>query len=149
FHVLRDGTVEINGDKIRLSDPDGIARLELEINKHHATVVSHKAPPASQTSPRSGAQSEGVAAGKVRFTVRLDRLGHLMVECLRGTERVETGLRGLPMLVQNGLMLKPGSVHLDPLQRGIDLDGVRFESSETGARQLEEALNAKYAPILK
>ena len=149
FHILRDGTVEINGDKIRLSDPDGIARLELEVNKHHATVATHKAPPASQASPHFGVQSEGLGSGKVRFKVRLDRLGHLMVECLRGAERVETGLRGLSMLVQNGLMLKPGSVHLDPLQRGIQLDGMRFESSEAGARQLEEALNSKYAPTLK
>src|SRR5437667_96553 len=113
------------------------------------TVATHKAPPASQASPHFGVQSEGLGSGKVRFKVRLDRLGHLMVECLRGAERVETGLRGLSMLVQNGLMLKPGSVHLDPLQRGIQLDGMRFESSEAGARQLEEALNSKYAPTLK
>src|SRR6266498_4163406 len=47
FHILRDGTVEINGEKIQLSDADGLARLELEINKHHAPVVSHKPGPAS------------------------------------------------------------------------------------------------------
>src|SRR2546428_2038596 len=46
-HVLPDGTVEINGDKIRLSDAEGVAKLEFEINKHHASVVSHKSPPVS------------------------------------------------------------------------------------------------------
>src|SRR5439155_3691126 len=44
--------------------------------------------------------------------------------------------------------LKPDSLHLDPLQRGIEIDGARFESSEAGARQLQETLNARYAPTL-
>src|SRR5262245_61919135 len=48
FHVLPDGTAEINGEKIRLSDPDGGVRLESEINKHHTSVVvPHKPVPAS------------------------------------------------------------------------------------------------------
>ena len=86
---------------------------------------------------------------KVCFKVRLDHLGHLMIGCIQGAERMETGLRGLASLVQNGLMLKPANLHVDPLQRGVEIDGVRFESSEAGARQLEEALNARYAPTLK
>src|SRR6266446_5799877 len=45
FHIQRDGTVEINGEKIRLSDPDGVAKLEFEINKHHTSIVSHKSAP--------------------------------------------------------------------------------------------------------
>ena len=32
FHVLPEGTVEINGEKIRLSDPEGVVKLEVEIN---------------------------------------------------------------------------------------------------------------------
>ena len=46
-------------------------------------------------------------------------------------------------------MLKPGSIHLDPLLRFVEIDGARFESNESGARQLEETLNGKYAPVLK
>src|SRR6266581_4335423 len=49
FHVLPDGTVEINGEKIRLSDPEGIGKLEFEINKHHTSVVAHKSPQAPPT----------------------------------------------------------------------------------------------------
>src|SRR5216117_3402698 len=72
-----------------------------------------------------------------------------MIGCLQGAERMETSLRGLSTLVQNGVMLKPANLHIDQLQRGVEIDGVRFESSEAGARQLEETLNARYAPTLK
>src|SRR5580765_3409831 len=146
FHVLPDGTAEINGEKIRLSDPEGIVKLEFEINKHHAATVSHKPPP---TAPSAAPPTHGPSLLKVRFKVRLDHLGHLMIGCLQGVERMETGLRGLATLIQNGVMLKPANLHVDPLQRGIEIDGVRFECSEAGARQLEEALNARYAPTLK
>jgi hypothetical protein len=146
FHVLPDGTTEINGEKIRLSDPDGIVKLEFEINKHHKAAVSIK-PPA--VSPLVVPQTHGPSLLKVRFKVRLDHLGHLMIACLQGAERTETGLRGLATLIQNGIMLKPATLHVDPLQRGVEIDGVRFESSEAGARQLEETLNARYAPTLR
>ena len=76
-------------------------------------------------------------------------MGHITIECRRGAERVETGLRGLPSLVQNGFMLKPKDVHVDPLQRSIEIDHVRFECSEAGAHQLEEALNTRYAAKLQ
>jgi len=146
FHVLRDGTVEINGEKIALSDPDGIRKLEFEINKHHAPGLAHKPAVAPGV---AGRRVQEQHSGKVRFKVRLDHLGHLMIECHRGGEKLETGLRGLSTLVQNGFMLKPTSIHLDPLQRAIEIDGARFECNETGARQLEEALNARYAVTLK
>jgi len=146
FHVLTDGTVEINGEKIRLSDPEGVVKLEFEINKHHTSVVSRKSPPVS---PTTVPQTHGPGLLKVRFKVRLDHLGHLMIGCVQGAERMETSLRGLSTLIQNGLMLKPANFHIDPLQRGVEIDGVRFESSEAGARQLEETLNARYAPTLK
>jgi hypothetical protein len=149
FHVLRDGTVEINGEKIAVTDPEGPAKLELEINKHHPAVVSHKSTPAAPTSSAAIAETHGQGPGKVRFKVKIDPFGHLMIACFHGTEKVETGLRGLSGLIQNGLMLKPGNIHLDPLQRGIEIDGARFEASEAGARQLEETLNTRYAPILK
>ena len=146
FHVLPEGTVEINGEKIRLSDPEGITKLEFEINKHHTSVASPKPPPASSTKV---APTSGAGLLKVCFKVRLDHLGHMMIDCIQGAERMETGLRGLSTLIQNGVMLKPGSLHVDPLQRGVEIDGVRFESSEAGARQLEETLNDRYAPTLK
>src|SRR2546426_2203996 len=146
FHVLPDGTVEINGEKIRLGDSEGVVKLEIEINKHHTAIVSHKPPSVSPTAVR---QTHGPTLLKVRFKVRLDHLGHLMIGCVQGAERMETSLRGLSTLIQNGVMLKPASLHVDPLQRGVEIDGVRFESSEAGARQLEETLNARYAPTLK
>src|SRR5438876_3866727 len=146
FHVLSDGTVEINGEKIRLSDPEGIGKLEFEINKHHTSIVPHKSPPVS---PTTVTQTHGPGLLKVHFNVRLDHLGHLMIGCVQGAERMETSLRGLPALIQYGVMLDPANLHVDRLQRGVEIDGVRFESSQAGARQLEETLNARYAPALK
>src|SRR6266496_6780904 len=100
FHVQRDGTVEINGERIGLSDLQGLAKLETEINKHHPDVVSHKTGPASPSSPGASAQHHDQTPGKVRFRVKLDHFGHLMIVCHYGAEKVETGLRGLPGLVQ-------------------------------------------------
>src|SRR6266571_2628384 len=54
-------------------------------------------------------------------TVTLDHLGHLMIGCVQGAERMETGLRGLSTIIQNGAMLKPASLHVDPLQRGVEI----------------------------
>jgi len=68
------------------------------------------------------------------------------VVCTRGAERVETGLRGLPSLVQNRLMLAPRQYHVDPLHRGIELDGTFYEATQDGAGQLAEILNTRYAP---
>ncbi|MBI4327582.1 MAG: hypothetical protein HY674_20305 [Chloroflexi bacterium] len=147
FHVLHDGSVGINGEKIHPGDPEGSRKLEHEIEKRHAFTMAHKPSPA----PAARLADPAVAPrpGKVLFKVRLDHLGHLMVECLRGAERAETGLRGLPTLIQNGLMLKPAQLHVDPLQRAIEIDGVRYECSQTGAERLQETLNARYAPTLK
>ena len=142
FHVHQDGMVEINGEKIRLDDPFAIDKLEHEINKQHSLAGPKSSAPV-QASPRPAA--EPPETGKVQFKVKLDHLGHLMIRCQRGTDHSETGLRGIPGLIQNGLMLKPGSFHIDPLQHGIELDGARFECNEKGARELEEALNSRYA----
>lgn len=148
FHVLADGTVEINGEKIGVNDPDGAAKLEQEMNKRHAGPAAAKAPAAS--SPRAAvATAPAPRSDRVEFKVRVDHLGHLMVECFRGGDRVETGLRGLPGLIQNGLMLKPKNLRVDPLLRAVEIDGVRFECNETGGHQLEAALNARYAPKLR
>lgn len=148
FHIHADGAIAIAGENIRLSDPEGTAKLEREIHSRHAPPVAHKTPATGHgtRAPASGAAS-GIS-GRVQFKVRLDHLGHLMVECFRRNERVETGIRGLPSLVENGLMLKPKSLHVDPLLRGVDIDDTHFESNEAGARQLEEFLNSRYAPAL-
>jgi hypothetical protein len=147
FHVLPHGAVEINGEKITLEEREGEARLEHEINKRHVAAAVHKAP--ASHAGVSPARAAGPAAGprKVQFHVKVDSLGHLTVECRRGEEVASTGLRGLSALVANGLMLKPNALHVDALQRGLELDGVWYECSEAGARQLEQTLNASYAPI--
>src|SRR2546426_6588113 len=147
FHVLRDGTVEINGEKLRLDDREGNTKLEHEINKHHTPAVRPHV--GSPVLPVTAAHPRAQSTGKVQFKVRLDHLGHMMIEYLGGAERAETSLRGLHTLVQNGLMLKPQSIHLDLLQRNVEIDGVRFECNEAGARQLEETLNSRYAPTLQ
>jgi len=145
FQVLANGSVEINAERISLDDLEGEAKLELQINKHHPPSIAHKPP----VIPVRLAELESAESAKVHFRVKLDHLGHLMVECTRGQERAETGLRGLSTLVQSGFMIKPKTMHLDPLQRAIELDGVRFECNAAGARQLEDALNQLYAPTLK
>ncbi|MBI4664397.1 MAG: hypothetical protein HY735_36845 [Verrucomicrobia bacterium] len=149
FHVSPNGNVEINGEKIALTDLDGIARLEHEINKRFTAPVAHK-PAAPPPVARGGtAHAAGSGPDKVHFKVKLDHLGHMMVECHRGSERMETSLRGLPMLIQNGFMLKARTIHVDPLQRAVEIDDARFECNEAGARQLEATLNERYAPKLQ
>ncbi len=141
FQVEPDGTVDINGEKLRLDDPDGAVKLEHELNKHH--VAAPRKAPVTRAAAAAPARS---GPATPHFQVKLDHFGHLSVVCTRGAERVETGLRGLSTLVQNRLMLPPKQYHVDPLHRGIDLDGTFFEATETGAAQLAEALNTRYAP---
>ncbi len=140
FQVEPNGTVDINGEKIALDDPEGAAKLEHELNKHHTVAPKKKAAPKT-------AAAQAVSGPRVpHFDVKLDQFGHLVIVCTRGAERVETGLRGLPSLVQNRLMLAPKQSHVDPLHRGIDLDGTFYEATQDGARQLAEILNTRYAP---
>lgn len=146
FHVYPDGTVEINGEKISPHDADGTARLEHEINKHHELPTGPKLA-ADLTPQKLAAQRH--ASDRVEFRAKLDHFGHLQIECFAGEERTVTGLRGLPSLMQNGLMLKPAAFHVDPMQRHVEIDGVRFECNDAGVRSLEAALNARYAPKLK
>jgi hypothetical protein len=145
LHVFSNGAVEINSERIPLDDPEGITRLELEINKHHPPSIAHH----PHNISRASADSDPGASSKVRFKVRLDHLGHLMIEALRGSEHIETGLRGLNNLVDSGFILPPQTLHVDPLQRAVEIDGTRFECTEVGARQLQETLNTRYAPELQ
>lgn len=146
FHVHADGTVEINGEKLGLDTPDATSRLETEINKHHDLPTP--APTELRQTAAVSPTPHRPVSDRVVFHVKLDRFGHLAIECFAGEEKTGTGLRGLPSLVHNGLMLPPGQFHVDPLQRHVEIDGVRFECSEAGAHELEAALNARYAPKL-
>jgi len=146
YHVAPEGTVEINGEKILLTDHEGIARLEHEINKHHAGSVLTPSLPKSAPRKPAGPPRDPT---KVTFQVKIDRLSHLVIGCFYGEDHLETGLRGLTNLVSNGLMRKPRALHIDPLQRWIEIDAHRFECSEQDAHRFEAFLNAEYALKLK
>jgi len=142
LHVSPDGSVEINSEKIGITDPEGTAKLEHQINKRHEATVSHKVAPAFIASHPTTAPAGPV---KPQFRVKLDHWGHVLIEWGQGLEREETSLRGLGTLVAKGLIRKPERFHVDPLQRGIEIDGAWFECSEAGAKRLEDTLNTGYA----
>ena len=146
YHVLPDGTVEINGEKISPGDPTGLSRLEHEINKRHTAPGLMGAP--AKATPR---QPTGPARdpNKVVFRVKIDHLSHLVIECLHGEDHLETGLRGLMNLVDNGLMRRPRGLHIDPLQRWVEIEGHRFGCTEEDALQFALLLNTEFAPKLK
>jgi hypothetical protein len=146
YHVAPDGTVEINGEKLSPGDPTGLARLEHEINKRHAAPALMGGPPKVAGRRQAGPARD---PNKVVFRVKVDHLSHLLIECLHGEDRLETGLRGLMSLVENGLMRRPRDLRIDPLQRWIEIDGHRFACSEDDASRLAQLLNAEFAPKLK
>lgn len=140
LNVFPDGSVEINTEKISITDPAGPARLEHQINKHHTPVVSPK-----PVTPAVSLVAATPHSDKPRFKVKLDHWGHMIIEWGHGLDREERGLRGFPTLISSGLIRTPGNYHVDPMQRAIEIDGIRYECSETGAKQLEMALNHRYA----
>lgn len=140
LNVFPDGSVEINTEKISITDPAGPAKLEHQINKHHKPVVSQK--PVATAVPKLAATPH---SDKPLFKVKLDHWGHMIIEWGQGLEHEERGLRGFPTLISSGLIRTPGNYHVDPMQRAIEIDGIRYECSETGAKQLEVALNHRYA----
>jgi hypothetical protein len=142
LNIFQDGSIEINTEKISIADPTGPAKLENQINKHHVPTVAQKPGPARAASQPVVAR---MLPAKPRFRVKLDHWGHMVIEWGEGVDREETGLRGLPTLVANGLIRKPGTFHVDPLQRGLEIDGVNYDCSEAGAKRLEAALNTRYA----
>jgi len=142
FHVSPDGSLEINAEKITTIDPDGTTKLENQINKHHTPIGGHLSVATGAPPHPAPASTE---PGPPRFTAKLDHLGHMVIEWGRGIERDRTGLRGLATLAANGLIRKPRDLHVDPLQRGVQIDGEWFECSDSGAKRLEEALNTRYA----
>lgn len=143
FHVFPDGSVEINAEKISIADPEGVAKLDHQINKHHAPLTAPR-PVASPVVAQPAAASPQPA--RPRFRVKLDHWGHMIIEWGEGLEREETGLRGFATLVANGLVRKPRTFRVDALQRGIEIEEDWFECSDAGASRLEEALNHRYAP---
>ncbi len=142
LHVSPDGSVEINSEKIGIADLDGPRKLEHQINKRHDVAVSHQPAPAV-----SEAHPVGATTGPTRphFRVKLDHFGHMLIEWGHGLDRDETGLRGVASLVTRGLIRKPAKLHVDAMQRGIEIDDAWFECTEAGAKSLEDALNTQYA----
>lgn len=141
LNIFQDGSIEINTEKINIADPAGPAKLENQINKHAPTVAQKSGPARAASQPVVAR----LLPGKPRFRVKLDHWGHLVIDWGEGIDREETGLRGLSTLIANGLIRKPGTFHVDPLQRGIEIDGVNYDCSEAGAKRLEAALNSRYA----
>jgi hypothetical protein len=141
LNIFQDGSIEINTEKVSIGDPEGPAKLEHQINKHHVATAIHK-PVATATPHPTGTQT---SSGKPQFLVKLDHWGHMVIEWGHGLDREETGLRGLTTLIANGLIRKPKTFHVDPLQRGIEIDGIKYDCSEEGAKRLEVALNTRYA----
>lgn len=147
FHVLHGGAVQIHGEQINPLDPGGVVRLEEKINQHTESPALKATARAPTKEPP--AVVEASSTNKVSFKVRLDKLGHLMVASIHAGERIETGIRGLESFVRNGLMLKPRSIHIDPLLAFVEIDGLRFDSNAAGAAALENRLNTFYAPVLQ
>ena len=147
FHIHPNGDIDINGKDIKITDPKGPAKLEQEINKRHDFAASPT--PSSPPSPTPSSAAPASIPGKPEFKVNLDKLGHLMVVCIHGADRIETSIRGLDHLVERGLMIKPRHLHLDPLGRHIEIDELVLQCDEAGARELETVLNAKYTPELR
>lgn len=142
LHVFPDGSIEINSERIHITDPAAVAKLEHQINKRHSPGSAHS--PAA-VSPSAVMAPAAPPPDPRRFRVKLDHFDHLMIEWGHGIDREETGLRGLASLITNGLMRKPEHYRVDPMQRSIEMDGVTYDCTEAGAKKLEEALNTRYA----
>src|ERR1041385_1835407 len=141
LRISPDGSLEINSEKIGISDPEGPTKLEHQINKRHEASVSFRTTPTVTPTHATTAHKPA----KQRFHVKLDHWGHVLIEWGEGLDREETSLRGLGTLIAQGLIRKPERYHVDPLQRGIEIDGAFYECNETGAKRLEDALNHRYA----
>jgi hypothetical protein len=147
FAVHPDGSVDFNGETKSPGEPGSADALTEQLNKHHLPQPSPRHEPAHRQAAASTAHSpQTQGTHRVRFRVHFDSRSHVLIEATRNTERTETGLRGLDHLSVDGWMIRPASLHVDPLQRYVEIDGIRFEVSAEGVRSLEEALNQRYAP---
>lgn len=140
FAVHPDGSVDLNGETYRPETPGAAEALQEALNKKH--VRTAPAPARGEASPARETHRETAPS----FRVHLDHLSHILVQAFRGTERTETGLRGLAHLAADGWMRPPKTLHVDPLQRYVELDGVRFDNNAEGAHRLEAFLNAHFVP---
>jgi hypothetical protein len=140
FAVHADGSVDYNGETFQPATPDAQSALAEQINKRHATSAGTTPKPTA--SPTRDAHSLAHPA----FRVHLDHVSHILIQAFRGSERTETGLRGITRLAADGWMRTPRSLHVDPLQRYLELDGVRFDNDANGAQLLEAFLNQHFVP---
>ncbi len=139
FHVHADGSVDLNGESFSPGDPAAAEAFTRLLNARHvAKVTPRAAPPRREVNP--------TAARGVVYHVRLDPYGHLLIRAQRGTEQTETGMRGLAHLATEGWTRPFQSLHVDPLQRFVELNGHRFEPTAEGATALEAFLTAECAP---
>ncbi|MGE3309038.1 MAG: hypothetical protein AB7O66_03640 [Limisphaerales bacterium] len=147
FAVHPDGSVDFNGHTFQPTSADQAAAFEDLINLRHL-----------DDAPARGAQAHAARPGphhdpspsnhppQRTFQVHLDHLSHILVRVRRGAEHTETGLRGLAHLAADGWMREPRELHIDPLQRYVEIDGLRFDNNREGARLLEEFLNQHFIP---
>ncbi len=140
FTVHPDGSVDFNGHTFHPTSTEDAGALEDQINARHldrATAVA----------PRDAGPARHLPDKRLpTFQVDLDHLSHILVHARRGSEHTETGLRGLAHLAADGWMRPPRELHVDPLQRYVELDGVRFNNDGEGARSLEAFLNEHFIP---
>lgn len=148
FHVEKNGDVELNGHHIPLLQEDSVQLLQTEINRRHPTSVSSQ--PHHLHAPHKPKHTEPPAEAfkRVVFHVKLDALGHFLIEAWRAGEHFETGLRGLPHWVTTGLIKPLDGLHIDPLQRHVEVHGKSFACDSNGALELEHLLNSNYSPVL-
>ncbi len=143
FAVHPDGSVDFNGDTFCPCLPADAETLTAALNKRHLPEL----PPHPKPGTTAASSSTPAPAGsrKVRFRVHLDALGHLNIQATRGDERTATGMRGLAHLVSDGWLRPPRTLHVDPLQRYLEIDSHRFGNDPAGAEALERVLNDEYA----
>ncbi|MCC6231340.1 MAG: hypothetical protein IT580_01780, partial [Verrucomicrobiales bacterium] len=134
FHVAADGTVDLNGESFSPQDPGAAERLTRLLNARHAAQPPPRPPTPSRRDESSLPQG-------VTYHVRLDPYGHLLIRAARGSDQTETGMRGLAHLAAEGWTRPFRSLHVDPLQRYIELNGTRYEPTPAGAAALEAFLN--------
>lgn len=140
FAVHADGSVDYNGETFQPATPNAHAALTEQINKRHASGTGAIPKPTASHTRDTHSQAHPA------FRVHLDHSSHILIQAFRGSERTETGLRGIAHLAADGWMRTPQSLHIDPLQRYLELDGVRFDNDASGAQSLEEFLNQHFVP---
>lgn len=147
FAVHPDGSLDYNGEAFRPREIADAQALTAQVNKRHSGASPTPMGPGKPAPIRSHV-APAAPPGTVVFRVHLDHLGHPVIEARRDEEQTTTGLRGLAHLATDGWIRRPDRLHVDPLQRYVELDGHRFPADPEGAKALEEALNTRYRPAV-